>query len=119
MPSDDARQRGLATFADVMQFPAPDVPGDAFLDVTIEHLFADVWSRPGLGIRERRLVTLTILMHLGNEMPLRLHLAAAMKSGDLSDREIDELIVHVAHYAGWPAAAVASQVVRQLRNERA
>ncbi len=34
-----------------------------------------------------------------------------MKSGDLSDAEIDELILHVAHYGGWPMAAVASQVV--------
>jgi alkylhydroperoxidase/carboxymuconolactone decarboxylase family protein YurZ len=41
-----------------------------------------------------------------------------MKSGDLSDTEIDELIMHVAHYGGWPAAAIASQVVRQLRAER-
>jgi alkylhydroperoxidase/carboxymuconolactone decarboxylase family protein YurZ len=41
-----------------------------------------------------------------------------MKSGDLSDTEIDELILHVAHYGGWPQAAIASQVVRQLRAER-
>jgi 4-carboxymuconolactone decarboxylase len=118
MSDADRRQRGLETFADVMQLQAPDVPGDLFLDTTIEHLFAEVWARPGLGVRERRLVTLTILMLMGNEMPLRLHFGAAMKSGDLSDTEIDELIMHVAHYGGWPAAAIASQVVRQLRAER-
>lgn len=118
MAHDETRRRGLATFADVMQFPAPDLPGDAFLDATLEHLFANVWARPGLGVRERRLVTLTILMGFGNEMALRLHLGAAMKSGDLSDEEIDELVLHVAHYAGWPRAAIASQVVRQLRAER-
>lgn len=116
--SNTDRQRGLATFADVMQFTPPDVPGDLFLDTTIEHLFGAIWSRPGLGVRERRLITLTILMGFGNEMTMRLHFGAAMKSGDLSDVEIDELIMHVAHYAGWPQAAVASQVVRQLRAER-
>jgi 4-carboxymuconolactone decarboxylase len=118
MSDSDRRHRGLKTFTDVMQFQAPDVPGDVFLDATIEHLFADLWARPGLGVRERRLVTLTILMAFGNEMTLRLHFGAAMKSGDLSDVEIDELILHVAHYGGWPQAAVASQVVRQLRAER-
>ena len=118
MSDADRRQRGLRTFADVMQFQAPDVPGDLFLDTTIEHLFGDVWARPGLGVRERRVATLTILMLMGNEMTLRLHFGAAMKSGDLSDVEIDELIMHVAHYAGWPSAAIASQVVRQLRAER-
>jgi 4-carboxymuconolactone decarboxylase len=119
MTSPDRRRQGLAKFAEVMRFTPPDVPGDVFLDATIEHLFAEVWSRPGLGVRERRLITLTVLICLGNEMALRLHLGAAMKSGDLSDQEIDELVLHVAHYGGWPAAAVASQVVRQLRAERA
>lgn len=119
MPGSDKRQKGIAKFAEVMQFTPPHIPGDVFLDATIEHLFAEVWARPGLGVRERRLITLTVLMCLGNEMTLRLHFGAAMKSGDLSHAEIDELILHVAHYGGWPKAAVASQVVRQLRAERA
>ena len=116
--SDDKRQRGLAKFTEVMGFTPPDIPGDVFLDATIEHLFADVWTRPGLSVRERRHVTLTILLCLGNEMPLRLHLGAAFKSGDLDDQAIDELVLHVAHYGGWPVAAVAAQVVRAMRSER-
>jgi 4-carboxymuconolactone decarboxylase len=118
MASSDKRRKGIEKFADVMQFTPPDLPGDVFLDATIEHLFPDVWARPGLSVRERRLITLPLLMCVGNEMTLRLHFGAAMKSGDLSDTEIDELILHVAHYGGWPVAAVASQVVRQLRAER-
>jgi 4-carboxymuconolactone decarboxylase len=118
MTDSDIRRAGRARFAEVMQFDAPEIAADLFLDATLDHLFADVWSRPGLGTKERRLVTLTVLMGLGNEMALALHFGAAMKSGDLSDAEIDELILHVAHYAGWPAAAVASQVVRRLRAER-
>ena len=118
MSDDDKRRLGLSVFEKVMQFPAPDVRGEPFLDATIEHLFANVWARPGLSIRDRRLVTLTILACLGNEMTLRLHLSAATKSGDLGDEELDELILHLAHYAGWPPAAVASQVLRQLRAQR-
>ena len=119
MSDSDRRTTGLAKFGEVMGFTPPDIPGDVFLDATIEHLFGAVWARPGLGVRERRLVTLTVLMGIGNEMTLRLHFGAAMKSGDLTDAEIDELILHVAHYGGWPQAAIASQVVRQLRAERA
>ncbi len=116
----DKRAKGIESFEKVMQFTPPpfEAGRDPFLDVTLDHLFADVWSRPGLGVRERRLVTLTVLMCLGHEATLQLHLNAAMKSGDLSDAEIDELLVHVAHYAGWPPAAVASGVVRRLRAER-
>jgi 4-carboxymuconolactone decarboxylase len=118
MTEGDKRKRGLETFEEVMRFSAPDLQGEAFLDSTIEHLFGEVWSDAGLAVRDRRLVTLTILVMAGNEMTLRLHFSAAMQSGDLSDAEIDAFIVHLAHYAGWPKAAIASQVVRQLRAER-
>jgi 4-carboxymuconolactone decarboxylase len=115
---DERRKRGLDAFEKVMGFRPPPISGDPFLDTTIDHLFADVWARPGLSTRERRIATLTLLMSLGLELHLRLHIGAAMKSGDLSDAEIDELLLHVAHYAGWPGPANASQVIRQLRAER-
>lgn len=119
MANSDKRDKGLAQFKKVMQFAMPAVDGDLFLEETVDHLFAELWSRPALGTRERRLVTLTALMAFGNETALSLHLNGAMKSGDLSDEEIDELVLHVAHYCGWPAAAVASQVVSKLRAQRA
>ena len=117
--SDAGRAKGLEWFEKVMGFKPPALPpGDVFLDATIDHLFAELWARPGLSIRDRRLVTLTILMCFGNEPTLKLHFGAALKTGQLSDAEVDELILHVAHYGGWPTAAVASQVVRQIRSER-
>lgn len=118
MKETEQRQRGLGTFARVMGFDAPEARGDAFLEATIDHLFAEVWSRPALSVRDRRLITLTVLIGVGNELALKLHFGAAMASGDLSDSEIDELILHAAHYVGWPGAAAASQIVRQLRAER-
>lgn len=114
----DAREKGLACFERVMGFRPPAIPDDPFLDVTIDHLFADVWAQPTLSVRDRRLVTLTILMLFGHEATLKLHLGAAMRLGQLTDAEIDALVVHVAHYGGWPRAAVANQVVRALRAER-
>jgi len=119
MSDPERRARGLAVFEDVMGFRAPNVSGDPFLDVTFDHLFADLWSRPGLSVRDRRLVTLTILMCFGHEATMKLHFGAALRTGQLTDAEVDELILHAAHYGGWPVAAVASQMVRQLRAERA
>jgi 4-carboxymuconolactone decarboxylase len=116
--SDGQREKGLEWFDRVMGFRPPVIPNDPFLDTTVDHLFANVWSRPGLGVKERRIATLVILMQLGNEQTLKLHVGAAMKQKQLSDPEIDELILHVAHYAGWPVAAVSSQIVRALRVER-
>ena len=118
MSDQTRREKGLAAFERVMTFAPPEMQDNPFLDTTIDHLFADVWARPGLGIRERRLITLTTLICLGHEGNLKLHLRAAVGSGDLTDAEIDELILHAAHYAGWPAASVAVQVIGQLRAER-
>lgn len=112
------RERGREWFERVMGMPAPATPPDPLVAATVDHLFADVWARPGLALRDRRIATLAILIQFGNEMALRLHLGAAMRQQQLTDAEIDELILHVAHYGGWPGAAVASQVVRQLRAER-
>jgi 4-carboxymuconolactone decarboxylase len=118
MADSEARRRGREWFAEVMGFPAPPLEGDPFYDVTLEHLFANVWARPGLGVKERRIATLVVLMCLGNEPTLKMHVRAALETGQLTDTEMDELIVHVAHYAGWPPAAIASQVLRAVRTER-
>jgi len=119
MADEGARARGREWFQKVMGFAAPSLEGDPFFDATLEHLFADVWSRPALGVKERRIATLVVLMCLGHEPTLKLHLGAALRTGQLTDPELDELVLHVAHYAGWPVAAVASQVVRAVRAERA
>jgi 4-carboxymuconolactone decarboxylase len=117
--SDQAdHEKGRETFEKVMGFPAPKLEGDAFLDVTVDHLFGKIWSRPALGVKERRIATLVVLMCLGHEATLKLHLGAALRTGQLTDAELDELVLHVAHYAGWPVAAVTSQVVRAIRAER-
>ncbi len=114
----ERRARGRAQFEQVMGMPAPPATPDPFVEVTLDHLFADIWSRPGLSLRDRRLATLPLLIAHGNESILRIHFGATMRQQQLTDVEIDELILHVAHYAGWPGAALASQVVRQLRAER-
>ena len=119
MTGSDDRKKGREWFEKVMGFPAPPFEGDPFLDVTFDHLFAKVWSRPALGVRERRIATLVVLMCFGNEATLKLHLGAALETGQLTDAEVDELVVHVAHYAGWPVAAVTAQIVRAIRTERA
>ncbi|HVN84241.1 MAG TPA: carboxymuconolactone decarboxylase family protein [Candidatus Binatia bacterium] len=111
------REKGIAKFQEVMGVPPPEVD-DPFFDMTLDHLFPNVWGRGGLSRRERRLVTLTVLSCLGHEPTLKMHLTAATRSGDLSDADIDELMIHLAHYAGWPVAAMGSTVARQLRAQR-
>ena len=116
MSDSKTRAKGRAVFAEVMGFEPPDA-ADLFLDMTLDHLFPKVWARGGLSRRERRLITLTILTCLGHESHLTLHLGAALK-GDLSDEDVDELMLHLTHYAGWPVGALGFGVARKLRAER-
>jgi 4-carboxymuconolactone decarboxylase len=76
-------------------------------------LFGDVWERPGLSPRDRSLITVASLVALyrGNELPF--HLGKALDNG-ISRDELIELITHLAFYSGWPTAASALTVARQV-----
>src|SRR5438477_5443190 len=62
-----------------------------------------VWARPGLDRRTRSLITVAILAALGRDNELALHLRASQNNG-VPQREISEMLFHVAVYAGVPAA---------------
>lgn len=74
-----------------------------FKTLTEEVLFAQVWPRTLLSLRERSLVTLAALAALGRTEQLPFHLALAQQNG-LMKEELGELFTHLAFYAGWPAA---------------
>ena len=115
-------EKGAKTFEEVIGF-APPAKGPDFLRITVENLFADVWAREGLSIRDRRLVTLTVLTLLGKESSIELHLRQALVKGELTRKEVEELMIHLAHYAGWPVAQtgfdVAMKVAAELRAKAA
>ena len=62
-----------------------------------------VWSRPQLDLRTRSLVTIAILGALGHYDELEMHVRATRETG-ASQEEIAEALLHVAVYAGAPAA---------------
>ncbi len=68
-----------------------------------EVAWGDVWARPGLDRRTRSLITIAILAALGRLGELALHLRATQNTGAQPD-EIAEALLHVAVYAGVPAA---------------
>ena len=77
--------------------------------------WGDVWQRPGLSRREKRLVTLAVLGLNGTDRTLGLHLRGALDSGDLTEADIDSFLLHFGVYAGFPrASAVAASLGRVL-----
>src|SRR6478609_2688808 len=103
MADEDERARGQQAWRAVMGSDAPPI-GDPFMEFTSDHVFGRVWTRPGLTTRDRRLVTLTAIAAAGADAALEVHLGAAYRSGDLDLEALDEWVVHLAHYVGWPAA---------------
>jgi 4-carboxymuconolactone decarboxylase len=72
-----------------------------------------VWSRPQLSLRERSMITVSLLAARGLDDELRLHLRATANTG-ASREDIREALLHVAIYAGVPAANHAMAVARQV-----
>ena len=102
--SDDARRsRAKAMFEEVNGFPAPEPP-DFFQETSLDHIFGDVWTRPGLTRKERRWITLTTIAMTGAATAMEVHVRSALKSGDITREEMGEFAAHFAHYAGFPIA---------------
>jgi len=104
MGDDARRSRARAKYEEVNGFPAPENPPDFFQETALDHVFGDVWTRPGLTRKERRLVTLTTIAMTGAATAMEVHVRSALTSGDLSREEMGEFAAHFAHYAGFPIA---------------
>ena len=77
-----------------------------------EGAWGSLWSRPGLTRRERSLLTITLLAALGHDEELALHVRATRNTG-ASPEDVKEALLHVAVYAGVPAANRAFAVARK------
>jgi 4-carboxymuconolactone decarboxylase len=82
------------------------------VSLTDDVLFGDIWARPELSPRDRSLITVAALIAGGNTEQLTGHLQRARQNG-LTETELQEVIVHLAFYAGWPKAMSAVQVAKR------
>jgi 4-carboxymuconolactone decarboxylase len=74
-----------------------------FQDFITRYAWGELWSRPGLSRPQRSMVTLALLAGLGRHEELAMHIRAAIRNG-VTAAEISEVLLHVAVYAGVPAA---------------
>jgi alkylhydroperoxidase/carboxymuconolactone decarboxylase family protein YurZ len=94
------------------QFPAARLAPD-FFDYVQQTAFGMIWSREGLAVRDRSMITCAMLAALGQHEELRAHLAGALSVG-LSRDELVEVLMQVAVYAGVPAAVAALRVAANV-----
>jgi 4-carboxymuconolactone decarboxylase len=108
------RQQGLETMAAVYGWPdVGDGPGD-FFGYTVEHLFAEIWNRPGLSFRDRRLLLIGLLVGRGLHDVIDIQIEAALGNEELTPEELREIVILLTHYAGWPSGAKLNSQVETL-----
>jgi 4-carboxymuconolactone decarboxylase len=107
---DETRRTGLEKMEQVYCFEMTDGEGD-FFRYTADHLFADIWSRPGLSDRDRRLLLIGLLAGSGGQDALQIQIPAALQSADLDAVALREIVVFLSHYAGWPSGARLNSIV--------
>jgi 4-carboxymuconolactone decarboxylase len=74
-----------------------------FQDFITRYAWGELWARPGLSRPQRSMVTMALLAGLGRHEELAMHVRAAIRNG-VTAAEISEVLLHVAVYAGVPAA---------------
>ena len=106
----EARRKGLEKMEQVYGFEMTDGTGD-FFRYTVEHLFGDIWQRPGLSDRDRRLFLIGLLVGQQATDVLGIQIPAAHANGELDDTALRELVILACHYDGWPNGSRMSSVV--------
>jgi 4-carboxymuconolactone decarboxylase len=98
---------------DALSDIAPDLAGMA-----ISFVYGELYSRPGLTLRERQLITVAALAALGNATPqLKFHIAGALNVG-CTPCELIEALMHVTIYAGFPASLNAIYAAKEVFEQK-
>ena len=79
--------------------------GYAFTDIMLETLFAEVWTRDTLSMRDKRIMLMGMIAAQGEGMTFKIQTKAGIKNGELTPEDIRELHLFIAQYCGYPRAA--------------
>jgi 4-carboxymuconolactone decarboxylase len=92
-----------------------------FQDLITRYAWGEIWTRPGLDLRSRRILVIGTMVALGRWEELRMHLGAAISEGGFHADELKEILLQQAVYCGVPAAhrafAELSAVVERGRTD--
>ena len=84
-----------------------------FQELITRYAWGEIWTRPGLDRRTRRLLVITTLVALGRDEELEMHMRAALRE-DVTPDELKEVLLQAAIYCGVPAANRAFAIAQRL-----
>ena len=85
-----------------------------FQDLLTRYAWGEIWTRPGLDVRTRRVLVIGTLIALGRFDEFRMHARAALAEGGFTPGDLKEIVLQQAIYCGIPAANTAFQILQQL-----
>jgi 4-carboxymuconolactone decarboxylase len=119
--SREAHERGMKTRRKVLGDEWVDraertkTPFNAeFQDLITRYAWDEIWNRPGLPHKTRRMLVLAMTVALGRWEEFALHVRAALTSGDLTQDDLKEVLLQAAIYCGIPAANTAFKEARTV-----
>ncbi|MCV7419038.1 carboxymuconolactone decarboxylase family protein [Mycobacterium yunnanensis] len=115
---DELRRKGLEKMNEVYGWEMPNVEGDPFFDLTVDHLFGTIWTRPGLSMRDKRIMTLTAVAALGNDALAEIQANAAMHNEEMTGDELKEMAVFLTQYLGFPLGSKFDGAVTKVVKKR-
>lgn len=116
--SDDGYERGRERFLEVHDekaLAAVRSLGDLGRAI-VEFAYGDVYTRPGLALRDREIAAVAALVATGRSSQIPQHLRASLKAG-LSPEELREIILQTATIAGFPPAMNAMSTLKSVLKE--
>jgi 4-carboxymuconolactone decarboxylase len=115
---DELRKKGLEKMNEVYGWEMPNIEGDPYFDLTVDHLFGTVWSDSSLSMREKRIMTLACVTAVGRQDLAEIQVNAALLNGELNPTELKEMAVFLTQYLGFPLGSGLNGTVDKVVNKR-
>lgn len=115
---DELRRKGLEKMNEVYGWEMPNIEGDPYFDLTVDHLFGTIWTRPGLSMRDKRIMTLTAVTAVGNSDLAEIQANAALANGEMTEEELKEMAIFLTHYLGFPLGSKLDGAVSKVIKNR-
>lgn len=115
---DELRRKGLEKMNQVYGWEMPNIEGDPYFDLTVDHLFGSIWTRPGLSMRDKRIMTLTAVTAIGSRDLAEIQINAALLNEELTEDELKEMAVFLTHYLGFPLGSAFNGAVSTVVAKR-
>src|SRR5215217_687822 len=86
-----------------------------FQDLITRYAWGEIWTRPGLDLRSRRILVIGTLIALSRWEEFQMHAEAALREGGFTLDDLKEIVLQQAIYCGVPAAHHALKLVAELK----